>query len=136
MGLFNKLKLSLSGAEGQMELNILNALDYIKREIGEKEMIKFHNSEEGFFWWFAYGIATYTYNRLNPYAPSSDTVNKIFPAVTKALESVGLNYMESNSCDMQDKVFSLGRQYANGVYNSDKHTYISAIDSIILLIKK
>jgi hypothetical protein len=136
MGFFNKLKLSLSGAEGQMESNILNALDYIKREIGKKDMIKFHNSEQGFFWWFVYGIATQTNDILNPYAPDSDTFDKIFPTVTKALEGYGLDKKKSNSCDMQDEVFSLGRQFTRGVYNSDKYTYMSAIDSIVLLIKK
>ncbi len=129
MGFFNKLKLSFSGAEGQAEANIINALDYISQQISIKDM---KNTDYSLLWSFAYGIASTSYNASNPYAPDSDMIDKVFPLVKKTLN----NYELSGDSEHNSEAFLVGSRYMKGVISHNKNAYMSAIDSMISLIEQ
>ena len=130
MGFFNKVKLIFSGAEGQAEANIINALDHISQQVRLKDMQK--GDSGGLFWSFAYGIASTSYSAANPYAPDSDMIDKVFPLVRKVLEDYGL----SGGGGHNSEVFMIGSRYMNGVISHNKNIYMSAIDSMGLVIEQ
>ena len=129
MGFFNKIKLIFSGAEGQAEANIINALDYMTHQLSKKDM---QRADPDLLHSFAYGIASSAYSAANPHAPDSDIVEKIFPLVRKVLRNYGLNGDGGHNSNAT----IIGARYMNGVIYRDKVIYMSAIDSIVLLIEQ
>ena len=129
MGFFNKAKLIFSGAEGQAEANIINALDYISQQVSLKDM---QRVEPGVFWSFAYGIASTSYSAAKPYAPDSDMMDKIFPLVRRVLVSYGL----SGDGEHNSESFMIGSRYMNGVISHNKSMYMSTIDSMVAIISQ
>jgi len=136
MGLFGKIIKSFSGAEGQMEVQIDNALDYIKRDIGHSKMLAYHKKDNQLFWWFAYGIATATKSQFDRFGNNQELSMKVFDIVREALEKNGLSSGDSKDYPKKDEVFGLGRQYAYGVFSKNRANYMDAISSIVSIINK
>jgi len=42
MGFFKKVGLAFSGFDGQVEANIINAFNYLEKEVSKDNLIKFH----------------------------------------------------------------------------------------------
>ena len=136
MGFFSKVAKSFS-SEGQIEVNITNALDRIKKSTSKKKMKSLHSKDKQFFWWFAYGIATRAGSLTNALGSDDlDYYKKVFKVVDKALSNYGLTDSEGGSYKLEDELMNLGSQYMFGVSNFDKHQYMAAIDSVVEHMRK
>ena len=137
MGLFGKVLKSFSGPEGQMEVNINNALGKIKKSTSIKKMKSLHSKDKQFFWWFAYGIATRAGSLTRSLGSDDlDYYKTVFKVVKKALSNYGLTDSEGGSYKLEDELMNLGSQYMFGVSNYDKHQYMAAIDSVVEHMRK
>ena len=136
MGFFSKVAKSFS-PEGQIEVNITNALDRIKKSTSIKKMKSLHSKDKQFFWWFAYGIATRAGSLTRSLGSDDlDYYKTVFKVVKKALSNYGLTDSEGGSYKLQDELMNLGSQYMFGVSNYDKHQYMAAIDSVVEHMRK
>ena len=135
MGFFSKVAKSFS-SEGQIEVNITNALDKIKKSTSKKNIKSLHSRDKQFFWWFAYGIATRAGSLTNPYGSSEpDAYKKVFRVVDKALSNYGLTDSGGGSYDLEAELMHQGSQYMFGVSNYDKNQYNAAISSVVEYMK-
>ena len=136
MGFFSKVAKSFS-PEGQIEVNITNALDRIKKSTSIKKMKSLHSKDKQFFWWFAYGIATRAGSLTRSLGSDDlDYYKTVFKVVKKALSNYGLTDSEGGSYKLEDELMNLGSQYMFGVSNYDKHQYMAAIDSVVEHMRK
>jgi len=136
MGFFKKARLVLSGVDGQIEANIINAFDYLEMIIDKKKLVKFHKRNYVPLFSFAYNIAADVW--LKAYPDPHQSNKKVILLTLDILNKLGFETEVPDFTDpkvkedIEDKDLGLGFEghwYMYHVFEEDKNKYLDAIDT-------
>jgi hypothetical protein len=145
MGFFKKVGLAFSGFDGQVEANIINAFNYLEKEVSKDNLIKFHNKSPIPFLAFSYAIARECYLSIHPesrYASEesiSEDGKKLALVTKETLDNMGYQitidvFLASLEQDLD--LFDYGEAYMLGVLEKNKLSYMKAITDAASIIRR
>jgi hypothetical protein len=144
MGLFKKVGLALSGFDGQVEANILNAFNYLEKEVSKANLVKFHNKSQVPFLAFSYAIAHECYLSIHPEKrfsqedSISDDGRRLALVTQKTLENMGYQItgdIFSTSLEEDLNLFECGEAYMLGALDKSQTDYMKAITDAANIIR-
>jgi hypothetical protein len=138
MGFFKKTRLALSGLNGQIEANILNAFELLESRISRKKLLKFHKKTPIPLYSFAYNIAADAW--LSVYPDPNQNNLKVLKLVIRILNDMGYEtVVDVNDPEIVDKDLNLGmygHRYMTNVLVQNKPLYLEAIKDAASQIKR
>ena len=144
MGFFKKVGLAFSGFDGQVEANIINAFNYLEKEVSKANLIKFHNKSQIPFLAFSWSIAHECYLSVHPEKrfsqdeSISDDGKRLALITEKTLENMGYQITGSVLKDLTEdlNLFECGEAYMLGVLEKNQLSYMKAITDAASIIRR
>jgi len=142
MGIFSKAKMAMSGVNGQIELNIRNAFDYLEKDLTQLELQEFHNANQAALCSFVWNIAAEAWISVHPEAAYSHGRT----AESEKLALLCMNVLESKGYTITIDFFDqtadelglgeCGSNYMSNVLEGNKKLYLEAIRDTVHIVRR
>jgi len=142
MGLFKKVGLALSGLDGQVELNIRTAFNYLEEVTSKELLLEFHYNSQIPFLSFSWAIAAECYLSIYPEERHSSGTSKdgkrLALLTKKTLEDMGYPItIDIFTTPLEEDLYlsECGVDYMRGVLKKNRVVYMQAIKDAAQIIR-